>query len=59
MDRGKLVVGQICLTLQSPNMISVIEAVLLLHLQICIAAKFLIFYDIAVFWGRDFIHSKP
>ena len=35
MDKGKLVVDQIYLTLQSPNMISVIEPVLWLHLHIC------------------------
>jgi hypothetical protein len=40
----KLVVDQICLTLQSPNMISVIEAELGLHLRICSLDKFVIFH---------------
>ncbi len=46
---------QIYLTLQSPNMISVIEAVLWLHLRICTLGKFVIFYDIAGFERGGFL----
>ena len=60
MSRGKLVVDQIYykivnfqiyLTLQSPNMISVIKPVLSLHLHI---GKFVIFLDITGFEWRRF-----
>jgi hypothetical protein len=46
MDRWKIGGGPIFLTLQSPNMISVIEPVLWLHLQICTLGQFVIFYAI-------------
>jgi hypothetical protein len=52
----KLLVDKIYLTLQSSNMISVIEAVLWLHLRICTLGKFVIFYDITGFKRRGFFH---
>jgi len=54
MDKGKLVVDQICLTLQSPNMISVIEPVLWLHLHIPSLGEFVIFYEITGFLRGGF-----
>ena len=46
MDSGNIVNGPIFLTLQSPNMISVIEPVLWLHLLIFSFGRFVIFFDI-------------
>jgi len=54
MDRWKIGGGPIFLTLQSPNMISVIEPVLWLHLLITGLEKFVIFIHITGFYRRGF-----
>ena len=49
-----MVGGPLFLTLQSPNMISVIDAVLWLHLHIYSSTQFVIFYDITDHESRGF-----
>ena len=56
---GNIVNGQIFLTLQSPNMISVIDAVLWLHLRITGLAQFVIFCDITTLFKFDFCTRVP